>query len=291
MQSSVSLPWASSGVPINHEASTSEILKTAKLDWDVYVADTHAVLPGGDVIKLSSRALIRMPAMKRLGESVGRKWNAVQNSEAIDLFKEVATASDMKLTHAGSFKDGKMIWAIADSGHYFRIGEDVVRGCVLFSNPHQYGKSIDVRFMAIRDSDYSTVTWNSFLQVGHRRAVDPELIDTIHNVVETQTKVYGIIAEKLYDKMMNVRARRAYFERVFPTVGKNRPSGIVEKAMSIIDTYPGAVDPAITAWAAFNMVAYMCDHELGQAEDTRLISSWYGKNQKLKLTALRLAAN
>ena len=39
-------------------------------------------------------------------------------------------------------------------------------------------------------------------------------------------------------------------------------------------------------WQAFNTVTYMTDHLQGREGDSRMVSSWYGRNRKVKLNAL-----
>ena len=38
--------------------------------------------------------------------------------------------------------------------------------------------------------------------------------------------------------------------------------------------------------ARFNTVTYMTDHLQGREGDSRMVSSWYGRNRKVKLNAL-----
>ena len=53
-----------------------------------------------------------------------------------------------------------------------------------------------------------------------------------------------------------------------------------------LDVQPGAEFAQGTWWTAFNSVTNMTDHIQGRSNDGRLVSSWYGRNRKVKLNAL-----
>jgi hypothetical protein len=59
--------------------------------------------------------------------------------------------------------------------------------------------------------------------------------------------------------------------------------------MEYLHTQPGAEFGAGTWWNAFNTVTYMTDHTIGRNADTRMTSSWYGYNSKVKAKALKSA--
>ena len=59
--------------------------------------------------------------------------------------------------------------------------------------------------------------------------------------------------------------------------------------MEHLDTQPGANFAQGSFWNAFNTVTYMTDHLQGREGDSRMVSSWYGRNRKVKLNALTKA--
>ena len=73
-----------------------------------------------------------------------------------------------------------MVWALAKVKDSFDLfGGDTVESYLLFSNPHQYGKSIDVRFTPIRVVCNNTLSLSLSMQaerqvkVGHRVEFNP----------------------------------------------------------------------------------------------------------------------
>jgi hypothetical protein len=64
---------------------------------------------------------------------------------------------------------------------------------------------------------------------------------------------------------------------------------MANRAVSILETQPGAKFAEGTWWQPFNAVTYITDHVIGRSADTRLTSAWYGPNRSLKLKALEKA--
>src|SRR6056300_1121700 len=108
---------------------------------------------------------------------------AQMNEKAFEFFSEYVMAGDMEMHTAGSLKDGQMVWALAKVKDSFEIlGGDRVDSYLLFSNPHQYGKSIDIRFTPIRVVCNNTLTFSleskaeRSVRVGHRVEFDASFV-------------------------------------------------------------------------------------------------------------------
>ena len=77
-----------------------------------------------------------------------------------------------------------MVWALAKVKEEFSLfkGKDRVEGYLLFSNPHEYGKCVDIRFTATRVVCNNTLTLalnqNSEMMVrlNHCRKFDPDMV-------------------------------------------------------------------------------------------------------------------
>ena len=142
-------PWHGLGVRVSNDLTPVQMMDKAGLNWGVEKVDSF-IRVGDQEIKTGQQALIRTSDNKVL-TNVGQDWNPVQNSEAFEFFSEYVLAGDMEMHTAGSLKGGRMVWALAKVKESFDIlGGDQVDSYLLFSNPHEYGKSIDVRFTPIR---------------------------------------------------------------------------------------------------------------------------------------------
>ena len=171
------VPWHGLGTKVPHDLSTDEMLKKSGLDWYVEKLPTYVNAPSGQQ-KTGSFALVRSSDNKVLAPSVGQNWNPVQNKEAFDFFSEYVEAGDLEMHTAGSLMDGKMVWALAKVKQSFELFKgDEVENYMLFSNPHQFGKSIDIRMTPIRVVCNNTLTLSlstdsdSMVKVNHRKSL------------------------------------------------------------------------------------------------------------------------
>jgi phage/plasmid-like protein (TIGR03299 family) len=231
-------------------------------------------------------------------------WNPVQNSDAFEFFNDFVAHGDMSMETAGSLKDGKIVWALAKVKESFDLfgGKDRVDAYLHFTNPHQYGQSIDVRFTPIRVVCNNTLTLSlntkskNMVKVSHRREFDPDQVKEALGVAKQKLAKYKEMAEFLSQKRYNNENVVDYFKRIFPvlttkTDSKKVLSNSAERGLDIVkfDSQPGAEYGKGTFWELFNTVTYMTDHEIGRSVDARLTSAWYGANKNLKTKALELA--
>lgn len=296
-------PWHGLGVQVSNDLTPEQMMDKAGLNWavekkDLTIEGTNIKVPG-------HQALIRSTDNKIL-DVVGEDWNPVQNKEAFKFFSEYVLAGDMEMNTAGSIKDGRNVWALAKVKESFTIlGGDQVDSYLLFSNPHQYGKAIDVRFTPIRVVCNNTLTMSlnsaskNQVKLNHRSVFDAETVKTTLGIAHEKFGKYKEMAEFLASKKFSVDSLIQYYNDVFPhTYNKDKSVKVTKAddltktakaAMSVLDTQPGANFGAGTWWQAFNSVTYLTDHEMGRSADTRMESAWFGINQARKIKAANKA--
>lgn len=295
-RSSKGKPWHGLGTPVGDDLSPEQIMKVAGLDWEVTKVNTFIEWNGAQV-PTGRQALVRETDGKVLTE-VGAGWNPVQNRDAFDFFTDFVKAGDMVMDTAGSLKDGQIVWALADVKDGFTLfGGDEVKGYLLFSNPHQYGRSIDIRFCLERVVCNNTLTMalneknQPSVKVNHRSHFDAERVKEIlglsHNKLETFKQAAEFLGSKQYIKS----DLENYFGEIFGESKKEdkKLARTAEKVMDLIETQPGADFQKGSFWQMFNAVTYAVDHELGRSSDTRMASAWFGQGAKKKVDALNLA--
>lgn len=295
-RASKGLPWHGLGVPVSDDMTPREMQKAAGLDWEVEKVDTF-IRYKGDNVATGQQALVRSTDGKILTQ-VGKGWNPVQNSEAFDFFADFVSAGDMEMDTAGSLKDGQIVWALADVKDGFSLfGGDEVKGYLLFSNPHQYGKAIDIKFVMERVVCNNTLAvalneaGQPSVRVNHRSVFNPESVKEIlglsHNKVEKFKEAAEFLGSKNYDRA-NLEK---FFGKIFGESSSEDKvlSRTAERAMEIVEDQPGDNFRPGTWWNAYNAVTYMTDHELGRSADNRMASAWFGVNAKRKVNALDVA--
>ena len=290
------VPWHSLGVPVGDDMTPVEMMKAAGVDWTVSKVDTFIEF-NGEKVKTGAQALIRDTDGKILTQ-VGSGWNPVQNQEAFDFFSEFVSAGDMKMDTAGSLKDGRIVWALADVRDGFSLfGGDEVKGYLLFSNPHLYGKSVDIKFVMTRVVCNNTIAvalnerGQPSVRVNHRAKFDAERVKEILGLSHRKVEKLKEAAEFLGSKQYIKSDLETYFGKVFGESSKEdkKLSRTAEMVVDLVETQPGAEYKPGSYWQMFNAVTYAVDHKLGRSADTRLTSAWFGANAKRKVDALNLA--
>lgn len=296
-------PWHGLGVQVSNDLTPVQMMDKAGLNWSVEKKDL--TIEGTNIKVPGHQALIRSSDSKVL-DVVGDDWNPVQNEEAFQFFSEYVLAGDMEMNTAGSLKGGRNVWALAKVKESFTIlGEDQVDSYLLFSNPHQYGKAIDVRFTPIRVVCNNTLTMSlnaqskNQVKLNHRSVFDADTVKTTLGIAHEKFGKYKEMAEFLASKKFSVDSLIQYYNDVFPhTYNKDKGASIskaddltktAKAAMEVLHTQPGANLGEGTWWQAFNSVTYLTDHKMGRSADTRMESAWFGINQARKVKAANLA--
>jgi len=295
-------PWHGLGVKVPSDLSPAQMLEKAGLDWTVQKIPAFANIDGQQT-NVGWSALVRS-SDKEVLSVVSNDWNPVQNHDAFEFFHEYCAAGDMEMDTAGSLRDGQIVWGLAKIKESFELFKgDRVDSYLLFTNPHKFGQSIDVRFTPIRVVCNNTLTLSLSQQVervvkkSHRTEFDPAQVKEQLGIATHKLAKYKEMAQFLGSKRYTNETLTDYFNRVFPVLAYNKEKGPQRKTLSksatraleIIGTQPGANFAEGSWWQAFNAVTFMTDHEIGRTADSRLTSAWFGPNKNLKVKALETA--
>jgi len=295
-------PWHGLGTKVAPDLSPIQIMSKAGLDWSVE-KETMTTASGVEIE--GKKALVRSSDNKVL-DVVGDNWNPVQNSDAFEFFSEYTLAGDMEMHTAGSLKGGQMVWALAKVKESFDIlGGDQVDSYLLFSNPHKYGKAIDVRFTPIRVVCNNTLSMSlgqnvaNSVTLNHRNEFNPAMVKEQMGIASEKFAKYKEMAEFLSTKKFSMNSLVQYYNEVFPRTYQGKKDVQVktfadlssngQKAYSYLETQPGAQYGEGSWWQALNSVTYLTDHKMGREVDSRLTSAWFGANQTRKIRAVEKA--
>ena len=301
------LPWHGLGTRVSENISVDDMMKEAGLDWEVQKVPAYADL-NGTRIHSGHDMLVRTSDNTALDMVTGN-WNPVQNAEAFDFFREFVEAGDMEMHTAGALQDGKRVWCLAKVKDDFTIGgKDLVESYLLLTNPHMYGRAVDIRFTPIRVVCNNTLTLSLGqkgdyqVSMSHKKAFNADEAKNLLGVAKDKMSQYEEMARFLNVKRWTDETVKAYFATVFPNTNpnaKNKTFPIAEfdkyasknakRALEVMPIQPGADMGAGSFWQAYNAVTYLTDHELGRSADSRLASAWYGLNKVKKVKALETA--
>ena len=151
-------PWHGLGYEVPANATGEEMLKIAKLDWNVQ-RRRIAMRPGdgNKQIMLTAplenfRAIVRSDNDEVFQVSTDR-YQPVQNREIVEFFREYCEAGHATMETVGGLKGGAIVWALAklNGGSDANIGGvDALRGYMLLATAHNgslrtIGKPTNVR--------------------------------------------------------------------------------------------------------------------------------------------------
>ena len=297
-------PWGDIGTQVSNDLSPQQIMEKADLNWSVDKVKTYADYQG-EKIPTGLEALVRSSDNKILTQ-VGKNCEPCQNETAFEFFNEYCLEGGMDMESAGSLKGGKMVWALAKIKESFDVVKgDQVDSYLLFSNPHEYGKSIDVRFTPIRVTCMNTLAMAikgsavNGMKVNHRKAFDPQIVKETMGIAHEKFEQYKEVAKFLSKKRFDAQSLIQYYNEVFPRTYKGKDEVIVsayddlttngQKAFDVLQSQPGANFAQGSWWQALNSVTYLTDHVMGREADSRMTSSWFGANANRKAVAVSKA--
>ena len=300
-------PWHGLGVPVSNDLSAHEMLEKAGLNWTVDRYPQYIDIDG-ERIPTGEDVLVRNTD-NRIVTSISEGWEPVQNSILGDFMEDFVAKGDAEMNTAGALatdpdRGPVTVWALAklkDSFSLFK-NRDQIESYLLFTNPHQYGRCVDIRFTAIRVVCNNTLTLalqgknDLVVRLNHRRKFDSEFVKRTLGVASDNMNSYKEMAEFMSKRKFTVDSLKEYYETVFPSHSKkdeserkmSRPARL---ALDILDTQPGAEFGKGTWWQAYNSVTFAIDHLVGHSQVTRLNSAWYGPNRHRKVLALKTAVD
>ena len=297
------VPWHGLGEKVSNDLTPMQMMQKAGVDWKVRKVPTVAMYDG-EIIETGTEALIRESDNSVLAPMVGQNWEPIQNDEAFNFFNEFCLAGDMEMHTAGSLQDGKYVWVLAKIKESFDVlGKDQVDNYMLFSNPHIYGKSANVRMTPVRVVCNNTLNMSMNMEsvneavINHRRKFDADAVKQTMGLAHEKFEQYRDAANFLATKRYTQDNLVTFLNTVFPAANTKRKvvtevkdlSTTAKKTLEVMDTQPGAELFPGTFWNALNAVTYMTDHQLGRTADARMKSAWFGLNQTRKLKAVNTA--
>lgn len=295
-------PWHGMGVAVSNDLTPQQMMQKAGLDWQVEKQNMYASEGDGLYIPIPGRKALVRSSDKKVMDVVGNEWNPVQNEQAFEFFSEYVLAGDMMMSTAGALFDGKKIWALAKINESFDVlPGDKVDSYLLFSNPHQYGATIDIRFTPVRVVCNNTLSLSlgqgskNSVKVNHRAEFNPDLVKEQLGIAHGKFELYKETAQFLSKKKFSVESMLEFYSSVFPHASNKNPTNVedlsrpAKDCYEVLETQPGAEYGAGSFWQLVNSVTYHIDHAHGRDQSRRLDSAWFGGMAKRKNEAMNKA--
>lgn len=310
-------PWHGLGVKVDSTISIDDMLIAADLDWSVELRPLYTQSSTGEMLEVANRRALVRDYDDKILTVASPNWKPFQNRDALEFFREYTESGGAQMETAGSLREGKLIWALAKINRDFRVKgrqQDVTKGYILLSSPHEVGYSIKVRTTATRvvcantfaiaDRDatnYKQGHTTSF-RADEAKATIELAVDHIARMETEANKLASIQiteydAARFYAQLLqpikeeDELTEAAHVRRLMDTEAERNVAfkGVWESYNNAPGAEPG------TLWGVFNGVTHWADHTAGnRGREARLASAWFGERavtkQKAYTQLLELAA-
>lgn len=309
------IPWKGLGADISSLRDSKnpipKMMKLAKVDWTVEATPLY-MKEGMDLFKdVPAQALVRSDTRAVL-DVVGPSYIPAQNADAFEFFQEMLDAGGAKMESMGAVRGGQYVWAMADLGKSFTVGNgDRVDGKLFVGVPHQQGKSMlfkatsmrvwcnNMLARVIRGSSTLKFAGTDISEVrrSHRVAFDKAAMNSVKNVLGISNESFdqlGEIAKKLHatktDDKTAIEILQPVFAPKFDTdkeaMTMDNLTPRMQQLMEILHKAPGA-EPD-TAWGILNAATYYNTHVAGKSSDRRFHQNMLAKGAAQSAEVLRL---
>ena len=300
------VPWHGLGQHVESAPTVDEMIKLAKLDWQVEKWPLIAIQPEGvgdaSVDFDRNHALVRNTDHAVMG-ICGPQYTPIQNHQAFEFFDEFVRAGDATMETAGSIKGGKYVWGLANLNSSFQVTSgDEVKGYLLAMIPHVPGNSLIFKFTSVRVVCNNTLSLSLKLRglehrISHRYEWSEEACENAKDALgiarnkmsdfEKNAKVLQSlnltrdeavrVLAPTYQGSTDVKDIVTKFEKV-----ANRP---MKRLMDVYEKAPGATPG--NGWGILNAVTYFSDHLASNTADNRWESATIGRTSKRKVEVLQ----
>lgn len=292
-------PWHGLGNALSEAVGVDEMTKAAGIDWAVAQHPVFIEVNGQRKSVPNKVAVTREDTLDILSVS-STAWKPFQNKELMEFFRDYVELGAATLETAGSLRDGKVIWALANINKGFTLnGRDKVNGYVLLSNSHEPGAAIRVMTTMVRVVCQNTLTLahgqgSDMYRQSHVKDFDLSAAKATLDFARESVELHKLEAEALRSLELSpfdtVRTLAKHFQ---PEMAENdfdvnillsnpaaQNNTFGDVLRSVVEA-PGAM--ADNAWGLLNGVTHWADHVAGKASSSRMLNSTFGRNAKIKL--------
>ncbi len=303
------VPWHGLGKAVPASVTAAEMIEAAGLQWKIKVEPA----PGARIVHEKQKTYDRYLIIRERtrGEDkdpvlglVGRRYVALQNSEAFSFFEPFVRNGWATFHTAGALGNGERVWVLARlSDHTEVVPGDTVDKFLLLANTHDGSGAVTIRFTPIRVVCQNTLNWaekggTSVISVRHTKNIVENLKKKAHKLKHIIDKVFSEI-DTLFGNMaarcLNAKDTDEFLELIFPRTQKQKGArqepeswARVREVLDDEEVTPAATRD--TLWALYNAIVRAEDFRAARQDPSgRLERVWFGSGHELKLRALDYA--
>lgn len=316
------VPWHGFGEHIEDEnASIDEWQRAAGLDWKVIrkpafcsvyrdIDEDKDVLELGEVARnvlnykrIPNKVVLLRSDTNDMLSLVSDRYKVVQPRQVLEFFESLIEKNGFKMHTAGALRDGKRVWALAETGRELEIDGDRLGAYLLLATSYDGTFATTAQFTSVRVVCNNTLSWSleaggegGIIKIPHNQNFD-EVEVKLGLGLDVDWMQFADIVRRLAGHSVTDREAIDFFLNVCG-VDEDEVTQFgtqletVRKLMSFYKSSPGSdlSTAKDTAWGLVNAVSFFTDHSMrSKNEGTRFDSASFGGGSKLKRKALRLA--
>ncbi len=303
--------WHGLGTVLDGQLTSEQALTAAHLDWTV---NLEACRSEHGIIIPHAYATVRTDLdtsdNRRFLGVVGKRYNPIQNSEAFRLADALVDASGARFETAGSLRNGRIVWMLAQLPEPQAVKGDRLANYLLLRTSHDGTASLECLLTSIRVVCWNTLT--AALGRSRNRVKVRHTASARVNIAEAR-RILGIASQhfdehrerlgKLADVKIDTRFAEAFASAMFPDKDDQNNTRARNARHEIASLYGGrqvgADHDAVegTAYGLYNAFTEYLDHNTApqrtnrtrrQVAETRFESTLYGGNANKRQVAFDL---
>lgn len=235
---------------------------------------------------------------------VSNRYKVVQPAEVLEFFDDLIKKNGFIMHTAGALRDGKRVWALAETGKDFTIDGDTVAAYLLLATSYDGTFATTAQFTSIRVVCNNTLSWSlegsehqsdGVIKIPHNQEFSDVEVK-LGLGLDVNWEKFKLTVEKLARTQVSPRQALEFFTRVLSVSEEEVDEGAqnfnLRKLMAFYESGPGSdLDTAKgTAWGLVNAVSFFTDHSMrSKNSGTRFDSASFGGGARLKRKALTYA--
>jgi phage/plasmid-like protein (TIGR03299 family) len=304
------VPWHGLGTIISECPNAQEAIQHAGLDWEVELKQLNIPYEDGENVEVPDRfAVCRKTDRKYLG-TVGDRYEIIQNKDLFGIMDKLLEVSNGQVTYetAGSLKDGKVIWMLANTGMLRLKGFEEIKTWMLCSSSHDGSKTLRIIPTTTRVVCWNTLTLALNMSTGKSQEVRIRHTKGADISLEKARQTLGFIkdahstfvdeGEFLMSRQLGKDKFRQLQDMLFPLKKllnpltrkeedneKHTSSAILKKRDLLEHLFTngtGNDNPKVagTLWSGLNAVTefftWMNGRNKTEVSETRVFNNWFG---------------
>lgn len=307
--------WHGLGTVLPTRTDAFTALQTARLNWEVEVAEISATLKSGAVVTGGANRVVVRSDTGEVFATCKAGYRPIQNVDLAELAYEISNASECAVETAGSIRGGRKVWFLLDMGTVYAAADDKIKPYLFICTAHDLSMPLEIGAITTRVVCANTMRIalreldQKCIRIKHTAAAETRVAmvkDLLQKPME-ELRVFGTKATQMAEQGISDEQLQAYFTSVWQRANgaltqqdvadpeSRRSQRYLQEVTQWLknfrdDARQTGVSTKGTVWAAMNSVTQYANHERTVRNETedptrRLDSVLFGTAADLNKSA------